>query len=95
MVWSGNVVGDSATPVEHRRIAPLSSVMMQGPPRGLGPGATMATTMNLPSAGHQGTAANMDADVGHVRHASAQLIPLSSIKQSSRLEATHRREKTP
>lgn len=59
---------------------------MQGPPRDLGPGSTVATTpMNLAVSGRQGTAANMDVDLGHVRHGSAKLVPLSSAKQTSGL----------
>lgn len=70
---------------------------MQGPPRDLGqPGSTVATTpMNLAVAGRQGTAANMDVDVGHVRHGSAKLVPLSSVKQTSGLDATRPLGKEP
>lgn len=91
------MVGDFATPVEHRRVAPpRSSVMMQGPPRGLGLGSTMASTpMNLAVGGHRGTTASLDVDVGHVRHGSAKLVPLSSTKQSTGLDATHLLGKAP
>lgn len=93
------MVRDSATPVEHRRMAPRSrsGVMLQGSPRGLGLGPTMATTsMNLSVAGQQGTGANMDVDVGRVRDGSAKLVPLSSVKQSSSgLDASHLLGKAP